>query len=102
MSQHEPKAEARVEYPNASALAGRAIVQLLTNRPAGAFFVNENETFYFTSGPGTRKRANLDQNPSCTIGIHAGDYNIVAEGTAASTRDAAKVHQFAAFCQSVN
>ena len=31
-----------------------------------------------------------------------GTYDIVAEGTAAITRDAAKVQQFAAFCQSVN
>ena len=51
----------------------------------GAFFVDE--TYYFTSGQGTRKRANLAQNPSCTLCIHAGDYDIVAEGTAAITRD---------------
>jgi general stress protein 26 len=119
MSYHEPKAEVLVDYPNASALAWSEIVKLLTDHPAGtrwlatvsgegrvhtvpigAFFVNE--TYYFTSGQGTRKRANLDHNPSCTICIHAGDYDIVAEGTAAITRDEAKVQQFAAFCQSVN
>src|SRR5215208_2110766 len=106
MSQHEPQAEVMVEYPypqtqppisNARALDWSAVVRLLTNAsgprwlstvsgagqvhtvPIGAFFVNE--TFYFTSGQGTRKRANLEQNPSCTIGSHAGDYDIVAEGT---------------------
>ena len=127
MSQHEPKAEVMVEYPyqqtqppirNARALDWSAVVQLLTHPngtswlstvsdagqvhtvPIGAFFVHE--TYYFTSGQGTRKRANLEHNPSCTIGIHAGDYDIVAEGTAAITRDAAKVQQFAAFCQAVN
>ncbi len=63
----------------------------------GAFFVSE--TYYFTSGQGTCKRANLEQNPSCTIGIHSGDYDIIAEGTAAITRDEAKVQQLASFCQ---
>jgi hypothetical protein len=125
MSPHEPKAEVMVDYPykqtqpaieNAIALDWSEVVKLLTNpngtswlstvsgegqvhtTPIGAFFVNE--TFYFTSGQGTRKRANLEQNPSCTICIHAGDYDIVAEGTAALTRDEAKVQQLAAFCQS--
>src|SRR5688500_314720 len=92
MSHHEPKAEAMVDYPyeqtqppikNASALEWSEVVILLPNAngtrwlstvsregqvhttPVGAFFVNE--TYYFTSGQGTRKRANLDQNPSCTI-----------------------------------
>ena len=126
MSRLEPKVEVMVDYPykqtqppivNASALDWSAGVKLLTNPngtswlstvsgagqvhtvPIGAFFVNE--TYYFTSGQGTRKRANLDQNPSCTICIHVGDYDIVAEGTAAITRDEAKVQQLAAFCQSV-
>jgi hypothetical protein len=125
MSPHEPKAEVMVDYPykqtqpptrNAIALDWSEVVKLLTNpngtswlstvsgegqvhtTPIGAFFVSE--TYYFTSGQGTRKRANLDQNPSCTICIHAGDYDIVAEGTAALTRDEAKVQQLAAFCQS--
>jgi hypothetical protein len=116
MSQHEPKAEVLVDSPNASALDWREIANLLASHPAGtrwlstvsgagqvhtnpigAFFVNE--TFYFTSGQGTRKRANLDQNPSCTISLHAGDYDIVAEGTAAITRDAVKIQQFVAYCQ---
>ena len=127
MSHQEPKAEVMVDYPyprtqppirNASALSWSEVVKLLTTPsgtswlstvsadgqvhtvPVGAFFVNE--TFYFTSGQGTRKRANLAQNPSCTICIHAGDYDIVAEGTAAITRDEAKIQQFAAFAQSVD
>jgi pyridoxamine 5'-phosphate oxidase-like protein len=125
MSRLEPKTEVMVDYPykqtqpaikDASALDWSEVVKLLTNpdgtswlstvsgegqvhtTPIGAFFVNE--TYYFTSGQGTRKRANLAQNPSCTICIHAGDYDIVAEGTAAMTRDEAKVQQLAAFCQS--
>jgi uncharacterized pyridoxamine 5'-phosphate oxidase family protein len=118
MSLHQPKAQVMVDYPNASALDWSEVVKLLTNpkstrwlstvsgegqvhtTPIGAFFVNE--TFYFTSGQGTRKRANLDQNPSCTLCVHAGNYDIVAEGTAAITRDETKVQQLAAFCQSVN
>ena len=126
MSHQEPKAEVMVDYPypqtqpptrSASALDWSEVVKLLTNPKGtswlstvsgegqvhtvaiGAFFVSE--TYYFTSGQGTRKRANLDQNPSCTICIHAGDYDIVAEGTAALTRDEAKVQQLASFCQSV-
>jgi nitroimidazol reductase NimA-like FMN-containing flavoprotein (pyridoxamine 5'-phosphate oxidase superfamily) len=126
MNYHEPKAEVMVDYPykqtqppisNASALDWSEVAKLLTNpkgtswlstvsgegqvhtTPIGAFFMNE--TFYFTSGQGTRKRANLNQNPSCTICIHVGDYDIVAEGTATITRDEAKVQQLAAFCQSV-
>ncbi len=130
MSNHEPKAEVMVDYPypqtqplirSASPLGWSEVVKLLSNpqgtswlstvsgdgqgegqvhtTPIGAFFVNE--TFYFTSGQGTRKRANLAQNPSCTISIHAGDYDIVAEGTARMTRDEAKVQQLAAFCQLV-
>jgi nitroimidazol reductase NimA-like FMN-containing flavoprotein (pyridoxamine 5'-phosphate oxidase superfamily) len=115
MSHHAPKAEVMVNTPNAGALDWREVVTLLTNPNGtcwlstvsgegrvhtvaiGAFFVDE--TYYFTSGQGTRKRANLDQNPSCTLCIHAGDYDIVAEGTAAITRDEAKVRQLAAFCQ---
>ena len=85
MSHHEPKAEVMVDYPykqtqppirNASTLDWNEVVKLLTNpngtrwlstvsgegqvhtTPIGAFFVNE--TYYFTSGQGTRKRANLD------------------------------------------
>lgn len=126
MSHQEPKAEVMVDYPypqtqpptrSASALSWSEVVKLLTTpsgtswlstvdgegqvhtTPVGAFFVNG--TFYFTSGQGTRKRANLEQNPSCTICIHVGDYDIVAEGTASITRDEAKVHQLAAFCRSV-
>jgi hypothetical protein len=126
MSHREPEAEVMVVRPynqtqpptgSASALAWGEVVKLLAKPsgtswlstvsgesqvhtvPVGAFFVNE--TYYFTSGQGTRKRANLDQNPSCTICIHAGDYDIVAEGTAAITRDEAKVQQLAAFCQSI-
>jgi hypothetical protein len=126
MSHHKPKAELMVDYPyqqtqpptrSASALDWSEVVKLLTNPsgtswlstvsdkgqvhtvPIGAFFVNE--TYYFTSGQGTRKRANLDQNPSCTICIHAGNYDIVAEGSAAITRDEAKVQQLATFCQSI-
>ena len=67
--------------------------------PVGAFFANG--AHYFTSGQGTRKRANLEQNPSCTLCLRAGDYDIVIEGTAAVTHDEEKVQQLAAFCRSV-
>ncbi|MEO8289214.1 MAG: pyridoxamine 5'-phosphate oxidase family protein [Chloroflexota bacterium] len=125
-SNQEPKAEVMVDYPypqtqpsiqSASALDWSEVAKLLSNPegtswlstvsaegqvhtvPVGAFFINE--TYYFTSGQGTRKRANLAQNPSCTICIHVGDYDIVAEGTARITREEAKVQQFVAFSKSV-
>ncbi|MFN8475830.1 MAG: pyridoxamine 5'-phosphate oxidase family protein [Anaerolineae bacterium] len=119
MSRYEPKADVMGDYPSVSPLAWSEFVKLLTDHPAGtrwlstvssqgqvhatpigAFFVNE--TYYFTSGQGTRKRANLDQNPSCSICLHTGGYDIVAEGTAAITRDEATIQQFVAFCQSVD
>lgn len=121
MSRHEPKAKIIVDqtkYPNASPLNWNEIVELLKvprgtswlstvsaegkvhTTPIGAFFVNG--TYYFTSGQGTRKRANLAQNPSATICTHAGDYDIVVEGTAAITHDEAKIQQFAAYCRSVD
>jgi hypothetical protein len=126
VSHLEPKAEIMVDYPykqtqpptrSASALDWSDVVKLLADprgttwlstvsgagrvhtTPVGAFFVNG--AYYFTSGQGTRKRANLERNPSCTICIRAGDYDIVAEGTAVVTRDEAKVQQLAAFCRSV-
>jgi hypothetical protein len=127
MSHHEPKAELMAAHPyqhsqpaiqSASALDWSEVVQLLAKPsgtawlstvsaagqvhtvPIGAFFVNE--TYYFTSGQGTRKRANLDQNPSCTLCTHVGGFDIIAEGSAAITRDEATVEQVAAYCRSVN
>jgi uncharacterized pyridoxamine 5'-phosphate oxidase family protein len=118
MPLYHPQAHVMVADPNASPLEWGDVVSLLTHLkgtrwlatvsgdgqvhtvPIGAFFVNE--TFYFTSGQGTRKRANLAQNPSCTLSVHAGDYDIVAEGTAAITRDERTVEQLAAYCRSVN
>ena len=118
MPRYQPQAQVMVALPNARALDWGDMVQLLSNLkgtrwlatvsgdgqvhtvPIGAFFVNE--TFYFTSGQGTRKRANLAHNPSCTISIHAGDYDIVAEGTAAITRDEQTIERLAAFCRAVN
>jgi hypothetical protein len=125
MSHHAPKAELMAAQPyqqsqppirSASAFDWSEVVKLLTNPsgtswlstvsregqvhtvPIGAFFVND--AYYFTSGQGTRKRANLDQNPSCTLCIHAGGFDIVAEGSAVVTRDEAKVQQLAAFSRS--
>lgn len=118
MSLYEPKAHAMTHEPDASPLSWSEFLEVITQlkgtrwlstvsgdgivhtNPIGAFFVNQ--TFYFTSGQGTRKRANLNQNPSCTISAHAGDYDIVAEGTATIIRDETKIQQFAAYCQSVN
>jgi hypothetical protein len=126
MSHHKPKAEFIAGPPyqqtqppvlGSSALEWSEVVELLANpsgtrwlatvsgdgvvhtTPIGAFFVDE--TFYFTSGQGTRKRANLEQNPSCTISIHAGGFDIVAEGSAAITRDESKIQQLAVFCQRI-
>ena len=61
--------------------------------PVGAGWVGE--TIYFTSGQGTRKRANLAQNSHCALSFSAEGFDIVVEGHARITRDAATVQRVA-------
>ncbi len=43
---------------------------------------------YFTSGPGTRKAANLAANPACTISVRLDGIDVVFEGEAHRVTDA--------------
>jgi nitroimidazol reductase NimA-like FMN-containing flavoprotein (pyridoxamine 5'-phosphate oxidase superfamily) len=52
--------------------------------------------FYFTSGQGTRKRANLAQNPHCALSFSSRAFDVAVEGTAAPVRDAATIEALAA------
>jgi general stress protein 26 len=59
----------------------------------GALWVDG--TFYFTSGPGTRKSRNLAENPNCVISASLKDFDVVVEGTAAKVTDAATLEKLA-------
>jgi pyridoxamine 5'-phosphate oxidase-like protein len=51
--------------------------------------------FYFTSGLGTRKSRNLDQNANCVVSGALPDLDIVVEGTAIKVSDAATLRRIA-------
>jgi nitroimidazol reductase NimA-like FMN-containing flavoprotein (pyridoxamine 5'-phosphate oxidase superfamily) len=61
--------------------------------PVGAAWVDD--TFYFTSGPGTRKSMNLAQNPHCVITLAASGLDLVVEGEVAKVKDDKKLHRLA-------
>lgn len=46
-----------------------------------------NGTWYFTSGPATRKSRNLAADPRCSFGIATGQFDIVIEGVAQRVTD---------------
>ena len=52
-------------------------------------------TFYFVSGPGTRKSRNLAKNPNCVISVSLGDLDLTVEGTAARVTDRATLKRLA-------
>jgi nitroimidazol reductase NimA-like FMN-containing flavoprotein (pyridoxamine 5'-phosphate oxidase superfamily) len=74
---------------------------LSTTRPdgrphtAGIGGVWQDDRFYFTSGPGTRKSRNLAENPNCTMSLSLPDMDVVAEGTAARVTDEATLERLA-------
>lgn len=53
-------------------------------------------TWYFTSGPGTRKSRNLARDPRCSFGIATAHFDIVIEGTAQRVTDTEELHDAAA------
>ena len=53
--------------------------------PVGGFW--NNESFYFTSGPGTRKSKNLAMNPACVMSVATEPFDITVEGSAARVTD---------------
>lgn len=44
-------------------------------------------TWYFTSGPGTRKSRNLARDPRCTLSVATESFDLVIEGTAERVTD---------------
>jgi hypothetical protein len=51
----------------------------------GALWVDDS--FYFTSGAGTRKSRNLAENPNCVISVALNGLDLVVEGTARLVTD---------------
>jgi pyridoxine/pyridoxamine 5'-phosphate oxidase len=59
----------------------------------GALWVDG--TFYFTSGPGTRKSRNLTANPNCALSMALPGLDLVVEGRAAKVTDQATLERLA-------
>ena len=59
----------------------------------GALWVDG--TFYFTSGPGTRKSRNLAANPNCALSMALPGLDLVVEGRAAKVTDQATLERLA-------
>lgn len=60
----------------------------------GAIWVNDK--FYFTSSPRARKARNIAADPRCAMSVHAGDMDIVVEGTASRVTDQATLDDLCA------
>ena len=52
-------------------------------------------TWYFTSGPGTRKSRNISRDPRCVISIATDPFDLVVEGTAERVVDAVELQRVA-------
>jgi hypothetical protein len=62
---------------------------------AGVGAVWQDDRFYFTSGPGTRKSRDLAENPRATIALSLRDIDIVVQGPATRVTDAATLEKLA-------
>jgi hypothetical protein len=49
--------------------------------------MNQNASWYFTSGPATRKSRNLARDPRCVVSVATEPFDLVIEGTAARVID---------------
>ena len=61
--------------------------------PVGALWLDG--AFWFQTGKGTRKRANLLRDPRCTVSVSAKDADLVVEGEASRVTDTAAIAQAA-------
>lgn len=59
----------------------------------GAIWVDD--TFYFTSGDGTRKSRNLASNPMCAVAVALPGLDLIVHGTAAKVTDEATLERLA-------
>jgi Pyridoxamine 5'-phosphate oxidase len=57
--------------------------------PLGA--VRRSGTWYFTSGPATRKSRNLARDPRCVVSVATHPFDLVIEGVAERVTDAAEL-----------
>jgi hypothetical protein len=62
--------------------------------PVGAISVDH--TWYFSSGPGTRKSRNLARDPRCVISVATHPFDLVLEGSAARVVEDAALRAVAA------
>ena len=65
--------------------------------PVGAFW--DNGSFYFTSGPGTRKSKNLATNPECVMSVATDPFDITVEGRADRVTDPDDLERIAAIAR---
>src|SRR6185312_6692519 len=70
---------------------------LTTMNPAGGphmtavGVVSHDGSWYFTSGPATRKSHNLARDPRCALGVATEPFDLVVEGTAERVTDAVEL-----------
>jgi nitroimidazol reductase NimA-like FMN-containing flavoprotein (pyridoxamine 5'-phosphate oxidase superfamily) len=57
--------------------------------------VRVDGTWYFSSGPGTRKSANITRDPRCVVSVATHPFDLVVEGTAERVVDAAELQAVA-------
>jgi Pyridoxamine 5'-phosphate oxidase len=65
--------------------------------PVGAFW--DDGSFYFTSGPGTRKSKNLATNPVCVMSVATEPFDITVEGRADRVTDPDDLERIAAIAR---
>lgn len=56
---------------------------------------NVNGSWYFSSGPGTRKSRNLGRDPRCVVSVATHPFDLVVEGTAERVTDQAELQAVA-------
>jgi pyridoxamine 5'-phosphate oxidase-like protein len=80
---------------------GRPTHWLTTTNPDGSPHVmplgviSIGGTWYFTSGPGTRKSRNIGRDPRCVVALATQPFDLVVEGTAERVLDAAELRTVA-------
>jgi pyridoxamine 5'-phosphate oxidase-like protein len=62
-------------------------------RPLGVISIGG--TWYFSSGPGTRKSRNIARDPHCVLSVATHPFDLVVEGTAERVVDAAELQTVA-------
>jgi nitroimidazol reductase NimA-like FMN-containing flavoprotein (pyridoxamine 5'-phosphate oxidase superfamily) len=111
MAEKDPVVEAMLDSGEATTLpwaeargrlADAGTCWLVTVRPDGRPHVVPigavwwEGAFYITTGQGTRKGANLAENPHCALAFSSRAYDVMVEGTAAPVREAAKLEPLSA------